>query len=47
VDSHKGRLALFSELGVGSTFVIWLPDRAIGDRPERSDMPSQESPRPR
>ena len=47
VESHEGRLALFSELGVGSTFVIWLPDRAIGDRPERSDMPPQDSPLPR
>jgi signal transduction histidine kinase len=47
VESHEGRLALFSELGVGSTFVIWLPDRAIADRPERSDMPPQESPLPR
>jgi signal transduction histidine kinase len=47
VESHEGRLALFSELGVGSTFVMWLPDRAIADRPERSDMPPQESPLPR
>jgi signal transduction histidine kinase len=47
VESHEGRLALFSELGVGSTFVIWLPDRAIADGPERSDMPPQDSPLPR
>jgi signal transduction histidine kinase len=29
VESHGGRLMLFSQLGVGSTFVIWLPDRAV------------------
>ena len=46
VESHAGRLALFSRLGVGSTFVIWLPDRAIADRPERSDMPPAASPLP-
>jgi hypothetical protein len=43
VESHEGRLALCSELGAGSTFVIWLPDWAIGDRPARIDMPPQES----
>jgi signal transduction histidine kinase len=47
VESHEGRLTLFSALGIGSTFVIWLPDRAIADRPQRSDMPPQESPLPR
>jgi signal transduction histidine kinase len=47
VESHEGRLSLFSELGLGSTFVIWLPDRAIADRPERSDKPPQDSPLPR
>jgi signal transduction histidine kinase len=46
VESHEGKLALFSELGVGSTFIIWLPDRAIADR-ERSDKPPHDSPLPR
>jgi signal transduction histidine kinase len=46
VESHEGRLIVFSALGVGSTFVIWLPDRAIADR-ARSDKPPQDSPLPR
>jgi signal transduction histidine kinase len=44
VESHEGRLALFSTLGVGSTFVIWLPDRAIADRPDRTAAPPTECP---
>jgi signal transduction histidine kinase len=44
VESHEGKLALFSTLGVGSTFVIWLPDRAIADRPERTAQPPSECP---
>lgn len=44
VESHEGKLALFSTLGAGSTFVIWLPDRAIADRPERTDQPPQACP---
>lgn len=44
VESHEGKLALFSTLGAGSTFVIWLPDRAIADRPERSTQPPSECP---
>ncbi|BBY88212.1 sensor histidine kinase [Mycolicibacterium tokaiense] len=44
VESHEGKLTVFSSLGVGSTFVIWLPDRAIADRPERSDQPPTHCP---
>lgn len=44
VESHEGKLALFSTLGVGSTFVIWLPDRAIADRPERTAQPLSACP---
>ena len=44
VESHEGKLTLFSTLGVGSIFVIWLPDRAIADRPERTAQPPQECP---
>ena len=46
-ESHEGRLSLFSEVGVGSTFVIWLPDRTLPDRPARSAQPPQDSPLPR
>jgi signal transduction histidine kinase len=28
VESHGGRVVVFSEVGVGSTFVMWLPDGA-------------------
>ncbi|MDG4664796.1 HAMP domain-containing sensor histidine kinase [Mycobacterium sp. 236(2023)] len=44
VESHEGKMSLFSALGAGSTFVIWLPDRAIADRPERSAQPPQTCP---
>ena len=44
VESYEGRLALFSQLGVGSSFVIWLPDRAMA--PERAGPPPEEDPQP-
>lgn len=44
VESHEGKMALFSVLGAGSTFVIWLPDRAIAHRPERTDQPPKDCP---
>lgn len=44
VESHEGKMALFSVLGAGSTFVIWLTDRAIAHRPERTDQPPKDCP---
>ncbi|OZE96758.1 two-component sensor histidine kinase [Rhodococcus sp. 15-1154-1] len=46
VESHEGRLALFSRLGVGSTFVIWLPDRAVAGAGDRGPMPPDVNPLP-
>lgn len=43
VESHGGRLVLFSQVGVGSTFVVWLPDRAV-DRQERDASPPPSDP---
>ncbi len=43
VESHGGRLALFSALDVGSTFVVWLPDRAVA-REDRDTSPPLDDP---
>jgi hypothetical protein len=39
VESHPGRLVLAQRSGPGSTFVIWLPERAVAGAPERSLEP--------
>lgn len=44
VESHEGRLVVHSRLGVGSTFVIWLPDRADASRPVRTGAPPVPDP---
>ncbi|KGN33242.1 histidine kinase [Knoellia sinensis KCTC 19936] len=44
VESHEGHIALFGEPGVGSTFVVWLPDRAIRRDEDRERTPPQTDP---
>lgn len=39
VESHEGRLRLESRGQDGSTFVIWLPERAVDGAPARSSKP--------
>lgn len=39
VEAHDGRLVVFSEVGAGSTFVAWLPDRTAIGRPRESAPP--------
>lgn len=41
-ESHEGRLVLFSRPGVGSTFVLWLPDRSLA--PDRTAAPPGTDP---
>ncbi|HET6969159.1 MAG TPA: HAMP domain-containing sensor histidine kinase [Ornithinibacter sp.] len=44
VEAHEGRIALFSEVRVGSTFVLWLPDRALAGSRERAEAPPPGDP---
>lgn len=44
VESHEGHIALFSEVGVGSTFVVWLPHRAITRDGDRDRTPPSTDP---
>jgi signal transduction histidine kinase len=43
-ESHGGTVALHSELGIGSTFVIWLPERSLTNTTRRSPTPPDEDP---
>jgi signal transduction histidine kinase len=42
VESSGGRLVLFSRLGVGSTFVIWLPDHAVDGQGRTAEPPGDD-----
>ncbi|WP_200849173.1 cell wall metabolism sensor histidine kinase WalK [Curtobacterium sp. 18060] len=44
VESHEGRLRLESRGSDGSTFVIWLPERAVPGAPTRTDEPPDGDP---
>jgi signal transduction histidine kinase len=44
VEAHGGRLVLRSRAGVGSTFVIWVPDRSPAGRSRREAAPPQDDP---
>jgi signal transduction histidine kinase len=43
VESHGGELVVVSSVGVGSTFVVWLPDRAVA-RGDRGPTPPNNDP---
>jgi signal transduction histidine kinase len=44
VESHGGTVALHSELGVGSTFILWLPERSLTNTTRRTPTPPAEDP---
>jgi signal transduction histidine kinase len=43
-ESHGGVVSLYSEVGVGSTFVLWLPERSLTNTTRRSPTPPEEDP---
>lgn len=43
-ESHEGRLVLADRNGPGSTFVLWLPERAVADAPDRAPVPPTSDP---
>lgn len=44
VESHGGSVALHSEVDVGSTFVLWLPERSLTDTERRLPTPPTDDP---
>ncbi|PZF56317.1 sensor histidine kinase [Curtobacterium sp. MCSS17_008] len=44
VESHEGRLRLASRGTAGSTFTIWLPERALPGAPTRTEEPPTGDP---
>ncbi|MEV0289712.1 MULTISPECIES: HAMP domain-containing sensor histidine kinase [unclassified Kribbella] len=43
-ESHGGTVALHSEIGVGSTFILWLPERSLTNTTRRTPTPPDEDP---
>ncbi|MGW1340078.1 sensor histidine kinase [Kribbella sp. NPDC002412] len=43
-ESHGGTVALHSEVGVGSTFILWLPERSLTNTTRRTPVPPDEDP---
>ncbi|RZT11751.1 signal transduction histidine kinase [Kribbella sp. VKM Ac-2569] len=43
-ESHGGTVTLHSELGIGTTFVIWLPERSLTSTTRRAPTPPDEDP---
>ncbi|MFI7064629.1 sensor histidine kinase [Kribbella sp. NPDC050124] len=43
-ESHGGTVALHSEVGVGSTFILWLPERSLTNTTRRTPIPPDEDP---
>jgi len=43
IESHGGELVVHSTVGIGSTFVAWLPDRAVA-RDDRDPSPPRSDP---
>ncbi|WP_237742863.1 sensor histidine kinase [Actinopolymorpha alba] len=44
VESHSGSVAVHSAPGVGSTFVLWLPDRSLAAPDRRAAAPPADDP---
>ncbi|NEA31493.1 HAMP domain-containing sensor histidine kinase [Streptomyces sp. SID13031] len=43
-ESHGGTVALHSEVGTGSTFILWLPERSLTNTTRSSPTPPTEDP---
>jgi signal transduction histidine kinase len=43
-ESHGGTVTLHSEVGIGSTFTLWLPERSLTNTTRRAPAPPSEDP---